>query len=602
MGKGHDNLVLEDNPYREKAKEWALVLKDPDTRLLAEEAAEIVLRQGFELPILKYENIKKKGNFFPVASYDFEDHTLVINNNREIKKRGGLKAIGRKYVETGWNTQNNPILHEMGHHIHNLLDEKAFYNKDKEVYLNKEIVSKNLSRYAVVKQGEFEAELISGILSGKHYGEAIMNSTLLRWCEDKRAKLICDMGNGKVAETIVKPGYTVKEELAFDELMRFVYKQQGISPELLKKAEAMAFTETTASVLDQAMREGIRQVTPSPIMIQRLKESNYVFSGFKTFHEMKEAFPLLVDEDGNRKPFKQFLKEVQTVNEKYNSHYLRAEYTFAVTSSEMAAKWEQFEEDGDRYDLQYRTVGDDKVRESHRKLDGVTLPPSSRFWDEYFPPNGWRCRCTVVQVRKGKYDVSDEHQAMENGNQATGGKHQEMMRFNPGKRAACFPAYNPYTVSKCASCPKGSMKLAADIPSNELCSACKVIREMKKEDAKTARTAAKPLQGTIINNPDFPHEIHISGNTIKEWTNQPHKHFREKNRMLLDIKKVMKEAKYLGAVGNHKGVPGLEQSHIFQVMLKDEPGWIIVREYAWGEFMLHSITDSEKIVSSIKKE
>ena len=184
----------------------------------------------------------------------------------------------------------------------------------------------------------------------------------------------------------------MKTGLAFDKLMELVYKQRGISPELLEKAEAVAFTETTAAVLDEAVNIGIKDEKPSAIMIQRLKESNYIFSGFKTFHEMKEAFPLMVDENGKRKPFEQFLKEVQTVNEKYNSHYLRAEYNFAVTSSEMAAKWEQFEEDGDRYDLQYRTVGDDRVRESHRKLDGVTLPPSSKFWDEYFPPNGWRCR------------------------------------------------------------------------------------------------------------------------------------------------------------------------------------------------------------------
>lgn len=270
--------------------------------------------------------------------------------------------------------------------------------------------------------------------------------------------------------------------LAFNKLMKFIYRQKGITPELLREAEAVAFTESTAAALNEAVEVGIAQSKPSAIMQQRLKESNYVFSGFKTFHEMKETFPLLVDEEGNRKPFKQFLNEVQTVNEKYNSHYLRAEYNFAVTSSEMAAKWEQFEEGGDRYDLQYRTVGDDKVRASHRKLDGVTLPPSSPFWDEYFPPNGWRCRCTVVQVRKGKYAASNEQQAIENGNQATGGKHEEMMRFNPGKRMACFPAYNPYTVSKCNSCPKGDMKLAADIQSNELCAACKVIREIKRED------------------------------------------------------------------------------------------------------------------------
>lgn len=391
-------------------------------------------------------------------------------------------------------------------------------------------------------------------------------------------------------------------ELAFSDLMKFVYKQKGITPELLREAEAIAFTEVTAAGLNEAVEAGIAQSKPSALMLQRLKESNYVFSGFKTFHEMKETFPLLVDEDGNRKPFKQFLKEVQSVNEKYNSHYLRAEYNFAVTSSEMAAKWEQFEEGGDRYDLQYRTVGDDKVRASHRKLDGVTLPPSSPFWDEYFPPNGWRCRCTAVQVRKGKYATSNEQQAIENGNQATGGKHEEMMRFNPGKRMACFPAYNPYTVSKCNSCPKGDMKLAADIPSNELCAACKVIREMKREDIKTARIAAKPLQGVAITNPDFPHEIHVSGNSIKEWTNQPHKHFREKNRMLLDIKKVMEGARYVGMTDNHKNVKRVVGSHIFETELSNEKTWIIVREYDWAEMVLHSITDSESILNYIKKK
>lgn len=394
----------------------------------------------------------------------------------------------------------------------------------------------------------------------------------------------------------------VNTEFAFGNLMKFIYRQKGITPELLRKAEAVAFTDATVSALNEAIEAGIGQSKPSAIMIQRLKESNYIFSGFKTFHEMKEAFPLLVDENGNRKPFKQFLKEVQTVNEKYNSHYLRAEYNFAVTSSEMAAKWEQFEEGGDRYDLQYRTVGDDKVRASHRKLDGVTLPPSSPFWDEYFPPNGWRCRCTVVQVRKGKYDASDEHRAMENGNQATSGKHEEMMRFNPGKQMACFPAYNPYTISKCGTCPKGNMQLAADIPDNELCSACRIIREMKKADAKSARKAAKPLQGVKIGNQDFPHEIQVSGSSIKEWTNQPHKHFKEKNKMLLDIRKVMEEAKYKGAVDDHKNVPGLVQSHLFEIVLEGEPSWIIVREYAWGEFILHSIADSGKITSFIKEK
>ena len=54
----------------------------------------------------------------------------------------------------------------------------------------------------------------------------------------------------------------------------------------------------------------------------------------------------------------------------------------------MAAKWENYAEDGDDYLLQYRTAGDDKVRPEHAELNGVTLPQSDSFWDTYYPPNG----------------------------------------------------------------------------------------------------------------------------------------------------------------------------------------------------------------------
>lgn len=92
------------------------------------------------------------------------------------------------------------------------------------------------------------------------------------------------------------------------------------------------------------------------------------------------------------------------------------------------------------------------------------------------------CRCTVVQVRKGKYPVSDETEAMNLGSQATAGKYQEMFMFNPGKRMTCFPAYNGYTIRKCNRCSKrpDKMQLAADIPDNELCKACRIVQGMKE--------------------------------------------------------------------------------------------------------------------------
>lgn len=264
-------------------------------------------------------------------------------------------------------------------------------------------------------------------------------------------------------------------------LMGWLYQQAKISPESLTTEDVQRFIRTHSDVLDGAVDTALKEVPLDDISVQRLKESNYVFSGIKTFHELNEAFPSLLDEEGNRKPFNQFLNDVQKVYDAYNVQYLRAEYNFAQASALMAARWKQFEQDGDRYYLQYRTVGDKRVRRTHRMLHNITMPIESPFWNKYFPPNGWGCRCTVVQVRKDKYPVSNEQEAMNLGSQATAGKYQEMFMFNPGKRMTTFPAYNGYTLRKCNRCEvrPDKMKLAADIPDNEVCRACRLLQESR---------------------------------------------------------------------------------------------------------------------------
>ena len=92
------------------------------------------------------------------------------------------------------------------------------------------------------------------------------------------------------------------------------------------------------------------------------------------------------------------------------------------------------------------------MRPEHAALNGVTLPPSDTFWDEYYPPNGWNCRCTAVQVRKGKYPETPREQAIERGKEALAGDKKGMFRFNPGKQRKAVPDYNPYTTSRCRDC------------------------------------------------------------------------------------------------------------------------------------------------------
>ncbi|MCI6643590.1 MAG: hypothetical protein MSH18_05255 [Bacteroidales bacterium] len=147
----------------------------------------------------------------------------------------------------------------------------------------------------------------------------------------------------------------------------------------------------------------------------------------------------------------------------------------------MAGRWEQFEKDGDRYLLQYRTVGDERVRQEHASLNRVTLPLSSSFWDEHFPPNGWNCRCSVVQVRKGKYPETDLNEAYQRAEASSAKDTKGMFRFNVGKEGKTIPDYNLYTISKCKTCPvakeKGKSKLAKP-DDHELCKACGMVQQI----------------------------------------------------------------------------------------------------------------------------
>lgn len=143
----------------------------------------------------------------------------------------------------------------------------------------------------------------------------------------------------------------------------------------------------------------------------------------------------------------------------------------------MAAKWEDFMQDGDRYNLQYRTQRDKRVRPAHAALDRVTLSITDPFWQDYFPPNGWNCRCTVVQVLKEKYPVTPHDEAMTLGEEATAGDTRGIFHFNPGIEQKAFPDYNPYTIKRCRDCDiaKGKLNLTY-VPENELCAACRLIR------------------------------------------------------------------------------------------------------------------------------
>lgn len=246
-----------------------------------------------------------------------------------------------------------------------------------------------------------------------------------------------------LADRIVDDGDLMKElEERFTSMMSALFQETGASLriKIVQNDAVEGFIDTHARVLDSSFNH----VPMSEMMRERLMKSNYIFSGAKTFAELNKAFPLLVDEEGNRKPFEQFLNDVHEVDETYNKNYLRAEYNYAQAAAEMAGKWEKFSKDGDRYYLQYRTAGDDKVRPEHAALNGITLPVDDIFWDEYYPPNGWNCRCNVVQVLKSTSTPTPHGEAMKKGSAALEKDKKGVFRYNVGKDGYLFPKDHPY--------------------------------------------------------------------------------------------------------------------------------------------------------------
>lgn len=129
----------------------------------------------------------------------------------------------------------------------------------------------------------------------------------------------------------------------------------------------------------------------------RLQQNNmYAFGLAKSYSQMKEMRAVVHDQNGLQRPFTEFYKHVKTIDERYNQHYAQAEYQAVVRGTIMGQKWLEIQEQKDVFPwLQYQTKGDGRVRAEHDRLNGIVLPADDPFWTQYYPPNGWRCRCTV---------------------------------------------------------------------------------------------------------------------------------------------------------------------------------------------------------------
>lgn len=50
----------------------------------------------------------------------------------------------------------------------------------------------------------------------------------------------------------------------------------------------------------------------------------------------------------------------------------------------------------------YDAVNDSRTRPTHLAMDGQVYPADHPFWDVWYPPNGYRCRCGVIALSEAE--------------------------------------------------------------------------------------------------------------------------------------------------------------------------------------------------------
>ncbi len=81
-------------------------------------------------------------------------------------------------------------------------------------------------------------------------------------------------------------------------------------------------------------------------------------------------------------------------------------YNTNINMAYSSGRWAQMQQLKDiRPYAEYVAILDGKTRPHHRSLHGQVHHIDSAFWEVYYPPNGWYCRCFIRSLNKAEMEV-----------------------------------------------------------------------------------------------------------------------------------------------------------------------------------------------------
>lgn len=166
------------------------------------------------------------------------------------------------------------------------------------------------------------------------------------------------------------------EPLLTSKAVEALLKQVPLTPEEYDKLEAkyrsQAFTISRLTTAD---------------LIQDVKQSlaNHIRRG-GTFAEWRNSIDDLFESMGAAKSNAWYLETVYRTN--IQRAYNEGQRNYARQNSQRVALAE------------YHAIRDERTRPAHRAMHGFKAPLDAPVWNEWWPPNGFNCRCSIILISK----------------------------------------------------------------------------------------------------------------------------------------------------------------------------------------------------------
>lgn len=161
--------------------------------------------------------------------------------------------------------------------------------------------------------------------------------------------------------------------------------------------------------LVKGLRDNFKTYNPytgqDMLVLQMMEYNLFEFSASKTEARYASMVELLADQEKGIRNYSEFERLCLEKTADLNTKYLQTEYNLSIAVGQNAAAYVRFMAEKDTVTslVQYQTVGDEAVREAHSILDGKIFSLDDKEAMKLFPPNGFGCRCEMLQyIGSGK--------------------------------------------------------------------------------------------------------------------------------------------------------------------------------------------------------